>query len=238
MPAADAAGTRAAGRRGSLTSEAVLDTALQIVDESDLDGLTMRRVAADLGVDPMTLYRYVDGKEALLDGIVETLWRQVAQQRLDNSHWADALRSFAASLRAVVQAHPAATGLLLTRPAVPRPTLEAFEALLDLLRHAGFEDRDAARLIRVVTSVVLTEAAGALTYRALAADDHDSAPEPVDGWISLAQLLPDDTPANLVRTAYLICAPQEAEDDVTFLVDLVLKGAQGLHDSTSIEPQT
>lgn len=235
MPAADPARTRATRRRGSLTREAVLAAALQIVDELDVDGLTMRRVAADLGVDPMTLYRHVDGKEALLDGIVESLWRQVAQQRLEVSDWADALRSFAASLRAVVRAHPAATALLLTRPAVPRPTLEAFEALLDLLRGAGFDDRDAARLIRVVTSVVLTEAAGALTYRALAPQPDDPAPEPVDGWISLAQLLPDDTPANLVRTAYLICAPQEADDDVTFLIDLVLKGAQAL-DRALIEP--
>ena len=232
MPAADAARTGATRRRGSLTRDAVLDAALKIVDEADIDGLTMRRVAADLGVDPMTLYRYVDGKEALLDGIVETLWRQVAQVRLEVSDWGDALRSFAASLRAVVQAHPTATGLLLTRPAVPRPTLEAFEALLDLLRDAGFEDRDAARLIRVVTSVVLTEAAGALTYRDLAPQTGHATPEPVDGWISLAQLLPDDTPANLVRTAYLICAPQEAGDDVAFLVDLVLKGAQGLHRGT------
>jgi AcrR family transcriptional regulator len=193
----------------------------------------MRRVAADLGVDPMTLYRYVGGKEALLDGVVEIVWQQVTPPLEDATNWSEALRSYAATLRAVVRAHPAATSLLLTRPIVPRSTLEAFDGLLDLLRSSGFEDQDAARLIRVVTSVVLTEAARALTYRSLTPQSDEAVAEPVDAWISLAQLLPDDTPSNLVRTAYLICAPQEADDDVAFLVDLIITGAHGLEDATS-----
>ena len=61
------------GRRPQIDRAVVLDTALQLADESGLEAVTMHAVAQRLGVTPMALYRHVGGKQALLDGLVERL---------------------------------------------------------------------------------------------------------------------------------------------------------------------
>src|SRR5258706_15861472 len=62
------------GRRGRLSRERVLATALEVVDREGLSALSMRRLGAELGVEAMALYRYADSKDALLDGLVEALY--------------------------------------------------------------------------------------------------------------------------------------------------------------------
>ena len=64
---------RTRGERAGLTRERVLSVALQLVDDEGLDALTMRKLAAALGVEAMTLYHYLPNKAALLDGLVESV---------------------------------------------------------------------------------------------------------------------------------------------------------------------
>ncbi|MZD07119.1 TetR family transcriptional regulator, partial [Streptomyces sp. SID5785] len=59
------------GKYGRLNRERVLASALEIVDRDGLQALSMRGLGAELGVEAMALYRYADGKDALLDGLVE-----------------------------------------------------------------------------------------------------------------------------------------------------------------------
>ena len=61
------------GRAPQISREAVLDAALRLADEHGLDAVTMHAVARRLQVTPMALYRHVDDKNALLDGLVEVL---------------------------------------------------------------------------------------------------------------------------------------------------------------------
>lgn len=119
-----------------------------------------------------------------------------------------------------------AAGLLLTRPVLPRPALEAFDTLLNNIRDDGFDDARASQILRSVTSVAMSDAVAALTYRSLARPQRQPGPE-ADAWISLSQLLPSDTLTNLVRTAYAVCAC-EPDTDFTFVLDLILDGAQEL----------
>ena len=58
--------------RGSLDRELVVEVALRIADEHRLEALTLRRLAAELGVTPTALYRYVESKDALLDAMADT----------------------------------------------------------------------------------------------------------------------------------------------------------------------
>lgn len=220
MPTSSPPGARR-GRRPALTRAEVLRAALAVLDDDGVTGLTMRRVAATLEVDPMTLYRHVDGKDALLDGIVELIWDEVPAL-VDDQDWADAIRAFAAALTAAIDAHPNAVPLLLTRPVMSRATLEAFSALLERLGDAGVDDHHAARLVRAVNSVVLSDAAVGATFPITRAD---AGP---DAWITLAQRLPDDTPPHLVRTASAVCAPGEAGSDADFLIELLISGARQL----------
>jgi AcrR family transcriptional regulator len=65
------------GRTGPVTAEAVIDAALVVIDEEGLDALTMRRLAHDLGVEPVTIYRQLPSKDAILGGVAEKLWSEV-----------------------------------------------------------------------------------------------------------------------------------------------------------------
>ena len=69
---------RGKGRTGPVTAEAVIDAALVVIDEEGLDALTMRRLAHDLGVEPVTIYRQLPNKDAILAGVAEKLWREMA----------------------------------------------------------------------------------------------------------------------------------------------------------------
>ncbi|RST10312.1 TetR/AcrR family transcriptional regulator [Streptomyces sp. WAC05374] len=75
MPEQAASGRRKR-RRGRLSRELVLATALALVDREGLSALSMRRLAAELGVEAMALYRYAAGKDALLDGLVEAVFTE------------------------------------------------------------------------------------------------------------------------------------------------------------------
>lgn len=218
------------GRRPALDRREVLEAALRVVDEHGVNGLTMRRVATTLDVDPMTLYRHVEGKEALLDGVVELIWDEVPAPD-DEQDWADAIRAFAAALTGAMDAHPNAIPLLLTRPVMSRAALEVFTSLLERLTDAGVDDHHAARLVRAVSSVVLSDAAAGATFR-VSGGAEQPATGP-DAWITLAQRLPADTPAHLVRTASAVCAPNEASSDVDFLIELLISGARQLTDHAS-----
>lgn len=126
-----------------LTREVVLRAALEIIDAGGADGLTMRRLGQALDCDPMALYRFAANKNDLLDGVVELV---VGPARLDPtaSDWAEQLRSYARSFRAIAVAHPKVVPLIVTHPLAtplalrPLGTLRPLEETLELLMRAGF----------------------------------------------------------------------------------------------------
>src|SRR6266852_3939774 len=92
-------------RRGQLSRARILATALQLVDLDGLDALSMRRLADELKVDPMSLYNHVGSKDALLDGLAEALWNEV-QLPAGEIGWQEALRTLATLLRDLAHTHP------------------------------------------------------------------------------------------------------------------------------------
>ena len=100
-----------------LTRDRVLRTALGIIDADGVDGLSMRRLAQALDRDPMTLYRYANGRQALLDGVVELVMSGLTIDATAAS-WSDELRVAARSFRLMALAHPNVVPLLVTRPLV------------------------------------------------------------------------------------------------------------------------
>ena len=143
------------GSDGKITQEVVFATALEMIDREGADALSMRRLGAALGRDPMILYRRAPGKAALLDGVVETM---LAQLRIDptDPDWAAQLRAVARDYRALALAHPNVVPLLVTRPLAtplalrPRGTLRPLEDVLDLLTRAGFSGQDALHIYRAL----------------------------------------------------------------------------------------
>ncbi|MET8545674.1 TetR/AcrR family transcriptional regulator C-terminal domain-containing protein [Kitasatospora sp. NPDC004799] len=148
-------------KRGRLSRPLVLGAAVALVDREGLAALTMRRLAADLGVESMALYRYTPGKEALIDGLVEAYFDEInarlragAGRGPHEDGWRAELRRIAQAFAATAHAHPEILPLVATRPlSVPvarRPVsvLELTEHILAVLGRAGFDDAGALTVYR------------------------------------------------------------------------------------------
>ena len=130
-------------RRSRLTRDSVLAAALRLVDAEGVDALTMRRLGQELDRDPMALYRYADGRAALLDGVAETVLAELAIVT-DEVDWQTQLRRTGHDFRRLALAHPHVVPLIVARPLAtplalrPLGTLRPLEQILGLLSTAGF----------------------------------------------------------------------------------------------------
>src|SRR6516162_5180058 len=92
--------------RTRLSKKAVADRGLALADAEGLDGLTIRRLAADLGVTPMALYWHFRSKEELLDGLADQVWAEIDTDVDSSADWVDQLRALLSSLVKVLRRHP------------------------------------------------------------------------------------------------------------------------------------
>jgi AcrR family transcriptional regulator len=151
--------------RSALDQRRIIDAAVSYIDEHGLRMLTMQRLGAYLGVEGMALYRHVPGREALLDGVVESVVDELfgdPDVHLEaHSGWVDYLQRLAHGLRRIALAHPEVFPLVATRPpAAPwvRPPLRSLrwiESLLEVMTDAGFSDENAAAVYRAFSSFLL-----------------------------------------------------------------------------------
>lgn len=149
--------------RRPLDRQLIVVTALQVIDEQGTQALTMRRLGQQLDVEAMSLYRYVAGREDLLEAVVAHLLEGV-DAHLDEqltSTWQGYLRTLAHEVRKIAVMHPAAFPLVATRhPAAPwlRPPLRSIELvehfLATLARH-GFDDERIVQTYRGFTGFLL-----------------------------------------------------------------------------------
>jgi AcrR family transcriptional regulator len=157
-------GGRAVGRRG-IDQRRILVAAVEFIDECGLRALTMRALGARLGVEAMSLYYYVPGKESLLDGVVETviddLYGDPHVHMQTSNGWQDYLQRLAHGVRRIALAHPQVFPLIASRPpAAPwvRPPLRSLrwmENFLDNLIGCGFDDAAAVAAYRAFSSFLL-----------------------------------------------------------------------------------
>jgi AcrR family transcriptional regulator len=144
-----------ANREGKITREVVLAAALDLIDRDGADALSIRRLAAVLHRDPMSLYRHARNKADVLDGVTEVVLAQLKVDPADPD-WAEQLRAVARDFRLLALAHPRVVPLLVTRPLAtplalrPRGTLRPLEDVLALLTHAGFTGPDALHIYRAL----------------------------------------------------------------------------------------
>lgn len=107
---------RGPGQRAGVTREAVLRQALLVVDAGGLDRLTMRELAASLGIAPNALYTYFPHKTALLDALADTLLVGVTAPPAPRKRWQDELAGLMRASRRALLAHPALVPLVIARP--------------------------------------------------------------------------------------------------------------------------
>jgi AcrR family transcriptional regulator len=165
---ADAAATE--GRptpfpRVPLDRERILTTAVAFIEENGLPPLSMRRLGRSLGVEAMSLYRYIPGREELLDGVVDTVINEMYDDEavIDTPEhgWQDFLQRLAHGVRRIALAHPKAFPLVASRPPEapwlrpPLRNLKWVESFLSGLEAEGFSDKAAVAAYRAFTSFLL-----------------------------------------------------------------------------------
>jgi AcrR family transcriptional regulator len=127
-----------------ITRDAILDAAVRVLDRAGLDGLSMHRVAQELGTGAASLYWHVRNKDELLQLLSERFAEEITLSQPDPSRWQAQLKDVARQLRAGAHRHRDSARISLGR--LPSgPTLARFnEWLLTLLTPAGIPDRQIA----------------------------------------------------------------------------------------------
>jgi AcrR family transcriptional regulator len=103
---------------------AIAHTALGIVDRDGLEALSLRKVAATLGVGAMTLYRYVPDRDAIVSDVVALLLSEVDTAEKPGETWDETIRRVARSLRAMALRHPLTFQLVALAPIDEPPVLD------------------------------------------------------------------------------------------------------------------
>jgi AcrR family transcriptional regulator len=150
---------RARSKRAPLSRERVVTAAMALADTKGAGGITMRAIAARLGVEAMSLYNHVAGREDILDGMVDAVFGEVdlpepttEPTTESTTDWKEAMRDRAASSRTVLRRHPWAIGLMDSRSQPGPATLRHHDAVLGALRAGGFSVAMGAHAFSVIDS--------------------------------------------------------------------------------------
>ena len=124
-------------RRAPLSRERVLRTAVSLADDAGIDAVSMRRLAQELGVVPMALYKHVANKEELLDGMVDVIVGEI-EPPLSGTDWKDAIRRRILSARRSLLRHRWASQVVESRTQATPVVLDYMDSLIGMFRAGGF----------------------------------------------------------------------------------------------------
>lgn len=157
--AARAAGSpRTAGQRAGLTGGDVLACALGLAEREGLEQVTMRRLAAELGVSPNSLYTYFPDKTAILDALFDAILGELEPPDPDVGEWQDALAELMRASRRLLLAHPRLAALFLARPGGAN-AMRLGEATFRILARGGVQGKRAVDACRALLTYTLGFAA-------------------------------------------------------------------------------
>jgi AcrR family transcriptional regulator len=138
------AASRERPARAPLTREAIVEAALRVLARDGAEGLSMRRVAEELGTGPASLYWHVASKDELINLLIDRVASEIEIPPPDLARWQEQLKEFGIQARRVFQRYPGVAGLTLGRIPVGPNLVRWTEWTLTLLRGAGVPDRIAA----------------------------------------------------------------------------------------------
>ena len=142
-----------ASARTPLSRERVLDGAMRVADAGGLASLTIRSLAQELGVRPMSVYHYVKGKDEIIDEIVDRVFGEMDLPAVQGD-WRTEMHRRCGSARAVLRRHSWAIPLLQARTSPGPATLRHLDAVIGCLRAAGFSLELTAHAYALIDSYV------------------------------------------------------------------------------------
>jgi TetR/AcrR family tetracycline transcriptional repressor len=199
--------------RTPLSRERILEEALRFVDEHGLDALSMHKLGARLGVKGMSLYNHVQGKDDVLDGLVETMWAEIEDAAPATVDWRQGFRGVGHAIRDTVRGHPRAAVLLTSRALMPEAALRTVRDHIAAAVAAGEPVENAHALLRTVTTYALGTALAYCNWEHCGVDS----PPTVGG------LLRPDVSEELAAVAHVFCGQADPDAQFELGLDLMLR---------------
>jgi AcrR family transcriptional regulator len=215
-----------------LSRDRVLAAATAVADTAGLGEVTMRRVAAELGVEAMSLYHHVSGKEDLLDGLIERLLSeigaQIAPAATDESvpDWRRDVRDRCLTARRVMLRHPWAPTLLSSRTSVPLALYLHYEGLLAAMIRGGLSYALGHRALHALGSMALGFDRGVFSPAPAGGPDGEAAEEEFADLAGELPYLSAMAAAELHDAADPTLDWCDSQAEFEFTLDLLLDGLQ------------
>jgi AcrR family transcriptional regulator len=208
-------------RRAPLTRERVLKGALAVADSGGLQSLTIRSLAAELGVKPMAVYYHVAGKDEILDALVDMVFGEI-ELPVPGRDWRPEMSRRAHSAREVLARHRWAIGLLESRSRPGPANLRHHDTVIATLRTAGFSAAMTAHAYALIDSYVYGFALQEASLPFEGPDGVGEVSEPI------MQLMSAGEYPHLVEmaTSYYLQPGYDFADEFRFGLDLVLDGLE------------
>lgn len=124
-------------RRPALNQDRIIEAAVRVADRGGSGQVSMRNIGKELGVEAMSLYHHLTGKDALIDLLADWIFTQIELPEPADP-WRPAMVARAASARRTLAQHPWALGLIESRRSPGPALLRHHNAVLGCLRHSGF----------------------------------------------------------------------------------------------------
>ncbi len=143
-----------APRRAPLSRGRVLRAAVALADVGGIESLSMRKLAEDLGVVPMALYKHVANKEELLDGMIDVVVGEIDPPAA-GTEWKSAVRQRILSARQALLRHPWASFVIESKKTPTPMVLEYMDSMIGLFRAGGFSVNLTHHVMHVIGSRVM-----------------------------------------------------------------------------------
>jgi len=193
--------------------ERIVATALRMTDAHGLEALSMRKLGAELGVDPMAVYRHVPNKDALLNCLVSAVFSRMELKSEPKAPWRERVSEWVYAYRNLVLAYPAFIRQVAANPTMARA---ASGAVVDPL-HAALVD---AGLPAVLVEATINTLVDFLHGYGLAANNG-----PATG---LSSALPEKTDREISSRTKFRTGPLDLEQSFVASLDIILAGALSL----------
>ena len=204
-----------------LTAERVIEGAVALADEIGVDALTIRKLAEAIGVKPMTIYHHVPNKEAIIDGMVDSVFGEVELPPAD-LEWRAAIHVRSQSMREVLARHPWASPLMEARTSPGLATLRHHDAVLGCFRSAGFSLELTAHAYALIDAFLYGFALQEATLPATEGD------EMAELATDIAARMPTDEFPHLAEftSEHVLQPGYDFGDEFEFGLDLLLDGLE------------
>ncbi|SFC12447.1 TetR/AcrR family transcriptional regulator [Streptomyces aidingensis] len=215
------------GPRGSLTLDEIVRTAMEIADAEGIAGLSMRKVAERFGLTTMSLYRYVPGKDELLELMFDAAAGQPDTARWPED-WRGGLAAFARGSRAVLLARPWTMDIPISGPPMGPNNLAWMEAGLSRMNGTPLTEEDMVGVLMILSGYVLGQTR--LERSMDQAFDRTGVSYEEAGRVYgrlMTEVVRDGrfpTLARIIRAGVFESGQQDAEDDFAYGLDFVLDG--------------